>query len=113
MKKTVQLVPRNGKNMAMKMLSEIMAEISSYTWNTGHDPDHITISVDDYFTFGQLCVATRVYDEKEGCKDKILGIDCSISRNLKRGEFVLGNKHKVDESLYFEPEGQIEEGDKE
>ena len=74
----------------------------SFENRTRSDPEHIAISVDDFYDLQCLCMVTASVDEDGKAKNQIMGLDCSISRNLKRGEFVIGLKYKIAPAVYQE-----------
>ena len=93
---------RSRKQLAQRIISGIFDAMRSFENKTYSDPEHITISVDDFYDLQYLCVVTAKADEDGKVKNQIMGIDCSISRNLKRGEFVIGMKYQIAPAVYQE-----------
>ena len=93
---------RNRKQLAQRIISGIFDAMRSFENRTYSDPEHITISVDDFYDLQCLCMVTASQDEEGKAKNKIMGMDCSISRNLKRGELVIGMKYQIAPAVYQE-----------
>lgn len=85
--------------VARKLISAIATGLNNYEYVTGLRPEHITVSVDDFMYLKTLCVVTVSADT---CKNQIMGIDCSISRNVRSGQFFIGKKYDFDPNVYFE-----------
>lgn len=86
---------RNGKTLALKIVQEIIAALDSYVMQTGHDPEHIIISKEDYDYLAKLCVVTVEPIGEKGFRVAIIGIPTSVSRDLKRGQFIIGKEYTI------------------
>lgn len=91
---------RNGKTLALKIVQEIIAALGSYVMQTGHDPEHIMISREDYELLARLCVVTVEPTGEKGFRNAIIGIPTSVSRDLKRGQFIIGKEYTIMEEAY-------------
>ena len=90
---------QNGKTMALRIMHDIMRAIDNFTMQTGTEPEHITISHDDFEQLARLCVVTcEPADGK--FQNRIVGILASRSSDLKRGQIIIGKEYTIEEEVY-------------
>ena len=91
---------QNGKTIALKIMHDIMRAIDNFIIQTGTEPEHITISNEDFEQLARLCVVTSEPVDGKSFQNRIVGILASRSIDLKRGQIVIGKEYTIDEEVY-------------